>query len=72
MALRKEFSKDGLNYSRARVELLDKRVRLLYKFFYDIINIKNELICLLWLIGKEVGCHLPDSVRVPLTGGDGG
>jgi len=43
VALRKEFSKDGLNYSRARVELLDKRVRLLYKFFYDIINIENVL-----------------------------
>jgi hypothetical protein len=47
VALRKEFSKDGLNYSRARVELLDERARLLDKFFYDIINIRNELTRLL-------------------------
>lgn len=32
-----------LNYSRGRVKLLYKRVRLLNKFFYDIINIKNVL-----------------------------
>jgi len=31
------------NYSMGRVTLLDKRVKLLNKFFYDIINIKNVL-----------------------------
>jgi hypothetical protein len=42
VTLGKEFSKEiELNYSRMRLELLDKRVRLLDKFFYDIINIKN-------------------------------
>jgi len=31
------------NYSRGRVTFLDKRVKLLNKFFYDIIDIKNVL-----------------------------
>jgi hypothetical protein len=48
-------AKIGLNYSRARLELLDKRVKLFDKFFYDIINIKNVLtqlvdLAILWEI----------------------
>jgi hypothetical protein len=36
-----------LNYSRAGVKLLDKRMKFLGKFFYNIINID---IALIWLV----------------------
>jgi hypothetical protein len=46
----KSSAKIELNYSRGRVKLPYKRVRLLNKFFYDIINIENVLTQLVSLI----------------------